>query len=178
MAKKEWLITVPSHGIARHWAQVALQRGDRGAATARDTNSLLGLVETYGDTVPQAHQAFARLDVVVNKAGCGLAGAVEEVSDEQVRAQLETNFSSPLWITQAVPPIWMRSPRRSMFPIPPPQCPSVVCASCVFPLHESKHWQPKSVPFWTNSANRFPIPKERSMVCARRCLLRQPISAS
>ncbi len=121
MAKKVWFITGSSRGFGRHWAEAALQRGDLVAATARDTSSLTGLVETYGDavlplqldvtdqvaardTVAQTHKTFGRLDVVVNNAGYGLAGELEEVSEEQARAQMETNFFGALWITQAVLP--------------------------------------------------------------------------
>jgi len=121
MAKKVWFITGSSRGFGRHWAEAALQRGDLVAATARDTSSLTGLVETYGegvlplqldvtdqvaarDTVAQTHKTFGRLDVVVNNAGYGLAGELEEISEEQARAQMEANFFGALWITQAVLP--------------------------------------------------------------------------
>jgi NAD(P)-dependent dehydrogenase (short-subunit alcohol dehydrogenase family) len=121
MAKKVWFITGSSRGFGRHWAEAALQRGDLVAATARDTSSLTRLVETYGDavlplqldvtdqvaardTVAQTRKTFGRLDVVVNNAGYGLAGELEEVSEEQARAQMETNFFGALWITQAVLP--------------------------------------------------------------------------
>jgi NAD(P)-dependent dehydrogenase (short-subunit alcohol dehydrogenase family) len=99
MARKVWFITGSSRGLGRHWANAALQRGDLVAATARDINSLIGLTEAYGDAALPL-----QLDVVVNNAGYGLAGAVEEVSEAQVRAQLETNFFGALWITQAALP--------------------------------------------------------------------------
>jgi NAD(P)-dependent dehydrogenase (short-subunit alcohol dehydrogenase family) len=121
MAQKVWFITGSSRGFGRHWTQAALQRGDLVAATARDTSSLSGLSATYGaallplqldvtdraaarDAVAKTYTTFGRLDVVVNNAGYGLAGAVEEVSEEQARAQLETNFFGPLWITRAALP--------------------------------------------------------------------------
>src|SRR6202012_6002974 len=54
--------------------------------------------------VEQAHDHFGRLDVVVNNAGYGLFGMVEEVSEQQARAQLETNLFGALWVTQAALP--------------------------------------------------------------------------
>jgi NAD(P)-dependent dehydrogenase (short-subunit alcohol dehydrogenase family) len=54
--------------------------------------------------VEQAVAAFGRLDVVVNNAGYGLAGTVEEVGEAQARALIETNFFGALWVCQAVIP--------------------------------------------------------------------------
>ena len=54
--------------------------------------------------VKRAHARFGRLDVVVNNAGFGLFGTVEEVSAVQARAQMETNFFGALWVTKAVLP--------------------------------------------------------------------------
>ncbi|HWB37006.1 MAG TPA: SDR family oxidoreductase [Rugosimonospora sp.] len=119
---KTWFITGTSKGFGRHWAQAALDRGDNVAATARNLDTLQPLVDTYGDrvlplqldvtdkaavttAVNRAHEHFGRLDVVVNNAGYGLFGAVEEVSEAQARAQLDTNFFGALWVTQAVLPI-------------------------------------------------------------------------
>jgi NAD(P)-dependent dehydrogenase (short-subunit alcohol dehydrogenase family) len=55
--------------------------------------------------VEQAHANFGQLDVVVNNAGYGLFGMVEEVSEQQARDQFETNFYGALWVTQAVLPL-------------------------------------------------------------------------
>ena len=55
--------------------------------------------------VTQAHEHFGRLDVVVNNAGYGLFGSVEEVSEQQARDQIETNLFGALWVTQAALPI-------------------------------------------------------------------------
>ena len=124
---KTWFITGTSRGFGRQWAQAALERGDQVAATARQVSSLAGLVEQFGDrvlplqldvtdrdavfaAVRAAHDRFGRIDVAINNAGYGLFGAVEEVSEEQARAQLETNFFGALWVTQAVLPI-MRAQR-------------------------------------------------------------------
>jgi NAD(P)-dependent dehydrogenase (short-subunit alcohol dehydrogenase family) len=119
---KVWLITGTSKGFGRVWAEAALERGDRVAATARDISTLAPLVEAHGEAVEpialdmndkaaidaavaQAHERFGRLDVVVNNAGYGLFGTTEEVSEEQARRQIETNLFGPLWMTQAVLPI-------------------------------------------------------------------------
>jgi NAD(P)-dependent dehydrogenase (short-subunit alcohol dehydrogenase family) len=118
---KVWFITGTSKGFGRIWAEAALQRGDRVAATARDTDTLAGPVERYGENVlpisldvtdkaavdaavAQAHDHFGRLDVVVNNAGYGLFGAIEEVSEAQARAQIETNLFGALWVTKAALP--------------------------------------------------------------------------
>jgi NAD(P)-dependent dehydrogenase (short-subunit alcohol dehydrogenase family) len=127
MAAKVWFITGTSKGFGRVWADAALARGDRVAATARNIKSLTPLVERYGDKVAaisldvtnksavaaaikEAHARFGRLDVVINNAGYGLFGAIEEVSEAEARAQLETNLFGALWVTQAALPI-MRAQR-------------------------------------------------------------------
>jgi NAD(P)-dependent dehydrogenase (short-subunit alcohol dehydrogenase family) len=119
---KTWFITGTSRGFGREWAIAALDRGDQVAATARDLASLQDLTAKYGDAilpvkldvtdraaafvaVAQAHQHFGRLDVVVNNAGYGHFGMIEEVSEAEIRAQLETNVLGALWVTQAALPL-------------------------------------------------------------------------
>lgn len=121
MTDKVWFITGTSRGFGREWAIAALDRGDRVAATARNTDSLVDLRERYGDAVlalrldvtdraavtaavDQAHQHFGRLDVIVNNAGYGLFGMIEEVSETEARAQIDTNVFGALWVTQAALP--------------------------------------------------------------------------
>ena len=121
MTQKTWLITGTSRGFGREWAIAALDRGDKVAATARDTSTLDDLVARYGDAllpialdvtdraadfaaVRQAQEYLGRLDVVVNNAGYGHFGMVEELSEQEIRAQLETNLFGALWITQAALP--------------------------------------------------------------------------
>ena len=118
---KVWFITGTSKGFGRIWAEAALERGDRVAATARDAGTLRDLVEAHGDAilpieldvtdtsavdaaVAGAHDRFGRLDVVVNNAGYGLFGAIEEVTEAQARAQIETNVFGALWVTKAALP--------------------------------------------------------------------------
>jgi NAD(P)-dependent dehydrogenase (short-subunit alcohol dehydrogenase family) len=121
MTPKTWFITGTSRGFGREWAIAALERGDSVAATARDISSLDDLVARHGDAilplsldvtdraavfaaVAQAHQRFGRLDIVVNNAGYGQFGMVEEISEAQARAQIETNLFGALWVTQAALP--------------------------------------------------------------------------
>jgi NAD(P)-dependent dehydrogenase (short-subunit alcohol dehydrogenase family) len=121
-ASKVWFITGTSKGFGRVWAQAALARGDRVAASARDVQTLAPLVERYASQIAaikldvtdrsavdaairDAHARFGRLDVVINNAGYGLFGAIEEVSEAEARAQLETNLFGALWVTQAALPI-------------------------------------------------------------------------
>jgi NAD(P)-dependent dehydrogenase (short-subunit alcohol dehydrogenase family) len=118
---KTWFITGTSRGFGREWAIAALDRGDHVAATARDLATLDELVAKYGDAilpikldvtdreaafaaVGQAHEHFGRLDIVVNNAGYGHFGMIEEVTEEEIRAQLETNVLGVLWVTQAALP--------------------------------------------------------------------------
>jgi NAD(P)-dependent dehydrogenase (short-subunit alcohol dehydrogenase family) len=118
---KTWFITGTSRGFGREWAIAALDRGDKVAATARNLGALDDLVAKYGDAilpikldvtdreaafaaVQQAHERFGRLDVVVNNAGYGHFGMIEEVSEAEIRAQLETNVLGALWVTQAALP--------------------------------------------------------------------------
>jgi NAD(P)-dependent dehydrogenase (short-subunit alcohol dehydrogenase family) len=120
-AGKVWFITGCSRGFGREWAIGALERGDRVAATARDVSTLDDLVSTYGDAilpieldvtdragdfaaVEQAHERFGRLDVVVNNAGYGQFGFIEELSEDDFRAQMETNVFGAMWVTQAALP--------------------------------------------------------------------------
>ncbi|HEX4305186.1 MAG TPA: SDR family oxidoreductase [Solirubrobacterales bacterium] len=119
---KVWFITGTSKGFGQVWAEAALGRGDKVVATARDASTLAPLTDRYGDSVlalaldvqdleadfaavQQAHEQFGRLDVVVNNAGYGLFGSVEEVTPEQARDQIETNLFGALWVTKAALPI-------------------------------------------------------------------------
>jgi NAD(P)-dependent dehydrogenase (short-subunit alcohol dehydrogenase family) len=119
---KVWFITGTSKGFGRVWAEAALERGDRVAATARNVDTLSGLAERYGDAVlPLALDVtdraaieaavaattakFGRIDVAVNNAGYGLFGMIEEINEDEARAQLETNVFGALWVSQAVLPV-------------------------------------------------------------------------
>jgi NAD(P)-dependent dehydrogenase (short-subunit alcohol dehydrogenase family) len=118
---KTWFITGASRGFGREWTIAALERGDTVAATARDTSTLDDLAAQFGDrllplkldvtdkdavtaAVKDAHDRFGRLDVVVNNAGYGQFGMVEEISEQEARDQIETNVFGALWVTQAALP--------------------------------------------------------------------------
>jgi NAD(P)-dependent dehydrogenase (short-subunit alcohol dehydrogenase family) len=121
MANKTWFITGTSRGFGREWTKAALDRGDRVAATARDTSTLNDLLSEHGDAlltltldvtdreaafgaVARAQEHFGGLDIVVNNAGYGHFGMVEELSEQEARAQIETNLFGALWVTQAALP--------------------------------------------------------------------------
>ncbi|MBE1496608.1 NAD(P)-dependent dehydrogenase (short-subunit alcohol dehydrogenase family) [Amycolatopsis lexingtonensis] len=118
---KVWFVTGSSRGLGRQFVEAALSRGDRVAATARSAAGFEALVAEHGDkllplemdvtdkaavgeAVKRAAEHFGRLDVVVNNAGYAQIGAVEELSEQQLRDQLETNFFGAVWVIQAVLP--------------------------------------------------------------------------
>lgn len=119
---KTIFITGASRGFGKLWAEAFLKRGDKVAATARNISALDDLVARYGDNILPVqldvtnreavneavnHIAshFGSIDVLINNAGYGLFGTVEETTEEQARAQMETNFFGLLWVTQAVLPV-------------------------------------------------------------------------
>ena len=122
MSDRVWFITGASRGFGRVWADAALKRGDKVAATARVVSGVSDLVERYGDAVlpltldvtdvaqvknavAQAHAHFGKLDVVLNNAGYALVAAVEEASEADIRAEFDTNFMGAVRVIQAALPI-------------------------------------------------------------------------
>ncbi len=120
MTDKVWLITGASTGFGRCLVHGLLHRGARVAATARDPAKLSDLPDTGNlftamldvtapDTIASAVAAtarrFGRIDVLVNNAGFGLIGAVEEVSDGEARRLFDTNVFGLLNVTRAVLPL-------------------------------------------------------------------------
>ena len=118
---KVWFVTGSSRGFGRSFVEAALSRGDKVAATARNAGDLDDLASSYGDavfplkldvtekaavfeTVRQAKDRFGRLDIIVNNAGYGLFGAVEELTDQQLRNEFETNVIGALSVVQAALP--------------------------------------------------------------------------
>jgi len=118
---KVWFVTGSSRGLGRSFVEAALSRGDKVAATARNTASLTELVTVYGsavlpleldvtdrvavfESVKRATEYFGRLDVIVNNAGYAQIGAIEELTEQQLRDQFDTNFFGAVWVIQAALP--------------------------------------------------------------------------
>jgi NAD(P)-dependent dehydrogenase (short-subunit alcohol dehydrogenase family) len=119
---KVWLITGSSRGLGRELAKAVLEGGHRLVATARKPDDLADLVAHFGDRVravaldvtdPAAARAavavatstFGRLDVVVNNAGYANVSSIEDVAEDDFRAQLETNFFGVVNVTRAALPV-------------------------------------------------------------------------
>lgn len=117
---KTWLVTGASRGFGREFARAALRRGDSVAATARDVAALQDLRDEHPGLlalsldvtdagavragVAEAEEHFGHLDVVVNNAGYGHFGAMEEVTDADLRNQLETNVFGAHRVVRAALP--------------------------------------------------------------------------
>src|SRR4029077_7879800 len=118
-----WLITGASSGFGRAIAGAALARGDAVVATARRADTLGDL--DGGDRVhvvsldvtdaaqreaaiAQALERFGRIDVLVNNAGRTQVGAVEETTDDELRALFELHFFGPAALTRLVLPLMRR----------------------------------------------------------------------
>jgi NAD(P)-dependent dehydrogenase (short-subunit alcohol dehydrogenase family) len=116
-----WLITGTSSGFGRELALAALDRGDAVVATARRPETLADLAAaapdrvhtvaldvTDGDqiaaAVASALDRFGRIDVLVNNAGHGSVGAIEEVESDHLRALMETMYFGPVALIKAVLP--------------------------------------------------------------------------
>ena len=119
---KTIFISGASRGFGKIWAEAFLKRGDKVIATARNTSALDDLVQQYGNNilpikldvndraadfaaVAKAKEHFGTIDVLINNAGYGLFGTIEETSEQQAREQIETNVFGLLWLTQAVLPV-------------------------------------------------------------------------
>lgn len=119
---KTILITGASRGFGKIWTEAFLKQGYKVAATARNVDSLNHLVEEYGESVlplqldvtnrdqcfevvSKVQQRFGKIDVLINNAGYGLFGTIEEASEKEARDQFETNVFGTLWMTQAVIPV-------------------------------------------------------------------------
>ncbi|MFF5500070.1 oxidoreductase [Streptomyces aquilus] len=126
-----WLITGASRGFGRALAEAVLEGGDQLVATARRPEQLADLVDRYGDrvravaldvtdavaarnAVQVAVDAFGRLDVVVNNAGYANSAPIEEMAEDDFRAQFEANFFGVVHVTRAALPV-LRAQRSGTF---------------------------------------------------------------
>lgn len=122
--KKVWFITGASRGFGSEVTRDALQRGDKVIATARNPQTIL---DTFGNNpnllalrldvtkeeeakkaAKEAFEKFGRIDVLLNNAGFGLLGAVEESSDQEVRAVFEANVFGLLNVTRSLLPYFRK----------------------------------------------------------------------
>ncbi|MFI5924794.1 SDR family NAD(P)-dependent oxidoreductase [Micromonospora sp. NPDC051543] len=117
-----WLVTGCSRGLGRALAEAVLADGDQLVATARNPAQLADLTARYGDqvraialdvtdpaaaraAVRAAVDAFGALDVLVNNAGYADVGAIEDMSEDAFRAQIEANFYGVVHLTRAALPV-------------------------------------------------------------------------
>ena len=124
---KVWFITGCSTGFGRNLAMEALQQGNQVAVTSRNTDDVKDIVAQYPDAaiaikldvtdaeqvtaaVKQAQERFGKIDVLVNNAGIGYFGAIEESEEPEIRRMFEINFFGLASVTNAVLPI-MRAQR-------------------------------------------------------------------
>jgi len=121
MSNKVWFITGASSGFGEAFARYALEQGYSVVATARDVAKLSAVtaiapervlalpldVTRSGDpeaAVQAAVARFGRIDVLINNAGYGVVGALEETPEAELRAQMETNFFGAVAVTRAALP--------------------------------------------------------------------------
>jgi NAD(P)-dependent dehydrogenase (short-subunit alcohol dehydrogenase family) len=119
---KTIFITGASRGFGRIWTEAFLQRGDNVVAAVRNPETLKDLTKEFPssllivkldvtdkkasfEAVKTANNHFGRIDVLINNAGYGHIGAVEELKEQDVRVQFETNVLGSLWTIQAVLPV-------------------------------------------------------------------------
>ena len=119
---KVWFITGCSTGFGRELAKEVLASGYRAAVAARNTDDVKDITEAYPDkaiavkldvtkaddiaaAVAQITQQFGQIDVLVNNAGIGYFGAIEESEEEEVRRMFEINFFGLANVTKAVLPV-------------------------------------------------------------------------
>jgi len=119
---KVWLITGCSRGLGRALSEKVLSEGDKLVATARDPSQLSPLLDRYGERVKAialdvtddhaaieavqiAVKTFGKLDVLVNNAGYGNVGSIEDTPLSEIRAQIETNLFGVINVTKAAIPV-------------------------------------------------------------------------
>jgi NAD(P)-dependent dehydrogenase (short-subunit alcohol dehydrogenase family) len=120
--KKVWFITGASKGLGLALAKQLLQAGHKVAATSRNSASLIEAINFKGDAflplrvelgddenvaaaIAQTHQTFGRIDVVVNNAGYGIGGSIEELTDKETRDSFDVNVFGTINVIRHVLPI-------------------------------------------------------------------------
>lgn len=120
---KTIFITGASRGFGKIWAEAFLERGDKVVVTSRNLSGLTELKEKYGnavlplelditnraacfESIANAKAHFGSIDVVINNAGTGVFGAVEELGEQDARDIIDANLFGTLWVTQAALPIF------------------------------------------------------------------------
>ena len=118
MSQRTWFITGVNSGFGRIMTETLLERGDRVAGTTRKLEQMVDLVAKHGDclwlisldltdvaatrhAVDAAFAHFGTIDVVINNAGYGLFGAAEEVTEEQIRHQIDTNLIGSIQVIRS-----------------------------------------------------------------------------
>jgi len=119
---KTIFITGASRGLGRIWAEAFLKRGDQVVVAVRNPEAIIELSNKYPsallalkldvtdraacfEAVAKAKEHFGTIDVLINNAGYGHTGAIEELQEQEIRIQFETNVYGLLWVTQAVIPV-------------------------------------------------------------------------
>lgn len=123
--KHVWFITGASSGFGRAFAEYALSQQYKVVAAARNIAKLNDLAAThFGQLFPvpldvnnrnqveaavrYATDHLGQIDVLINNAGYGIVGAVEETPEQELRAQMETNFFGAVAVTRALLPMFRR----------------------------------------------------------------------
>lgn len=126
MKNKVWLITGGARGIGKETALIALANGDRIAVTSRQIDNLAYLSgyptdrvlalplditnsANVNNAVKEVIKKFGIIDVLINNAGYGQFGAIEELSDKNMHQQIETNVYGPLYAIRAVLPVMRKN---------------------------------------------------------------------
>jgi NAD(P)-dependent dehydrogenase (short-subunit alcohol dehydrogenase family) len=122
---KVWFITGSSSGFGRHFVEELISKGERVVATARSLGTITDLKESAPDqvhivtldvnnkdqieqAVKEAVEVFGRIDIVVNNAGYGLRGMLEEYTDEQMKRQFDVNVFGVLNVVRATLPVFKK----------------------------------------------------------------------
>jgi len=125
---KVWYVTGASQGLGLTLVKKLLENGYRVAATSRNVQKLktaVGIIDTdrflplvvdsnnvdsFGESIQQTIAAFGRIDVLVNNAGYGMTGTVEDVTEEDIRRIFDVNVLTPIHVIKSVLPL-MRAQR-------------------------------------------------------------------